>query len=88
MYIKHLWKFYKLVDLNELSKYELIDLITNAVEVEKTVKYEYVDRWIKSPVWQPYITYTSSGTPTLNKTNLTTCNKSDLVTLANSIEWV
>lgn len=65
-YIKHDWKFYQELDLDKLTKKELVKLIATCVEVkDHTV---YVNRY---PWWNTSPFYYASGTVTLNSSDTT-----------------
>ena len=55
-YIKRDWKFYKEINLDSLSKEELVDLIKNAIEINPTIVEKrssypvYVEKYSR---WKP-----------------------------------
>ena len=95
-YIKHNWQFYKKVNLDELKKEELLDLIKNAIEIEPTIierrntiyKDRYWDWYKPSVTWLGWNGLTSNGSNlTWDTLNLDFNNYSQdqLITLCSSL---
>lgn len=85
-YLKHQWKYYKEINLESLTKEELIELIQNAIVVASTTAYvDHTYRWRNTSQWRPYITSDSNTTTTLNLSALRNEGNESLINLAKSI---
>lgn len=83
-YIKHLWKFYKEVILEDLSKEELVDLITNAKEVKPEVIEEITRVYESYPRYKLNTTlYSSFNSKDGFNSLLNKAERSDLLNIAN-----
>jgi len=89
-YIKHSWKFYKEVRLEDLSKEELVELITNAKEVKPEVIEKITRVYESYPRYKPYYWSINAVSTNLNgKSNLDTylsqVDRHDLLSIASTL---
>ena len=91
-YLKHWNKFYKEINIDSLTKKDLIDIIENAIVVNPQIInnvitkeiYRQYPRW-KGQTWTVSSVWWSASLNDIAKSNLNKMNKQDLYSLSMSV---